>query len=206
LPTKKKFLGWTGIFLFFWMLFIFLPSFPAIRDILAKPLIVSNKNASGDAAYVLAGGYAFRERLLAASDLYHMNRIEKIILLKNEKKSSYHFLTSENFTLTEWWLDYLKWLGVPLNKILVLNPDKEGFFGTLNEVKCLNKHLDNKLRKIVMITSAPHTRRSLLAFNRVFKNKIQIIPYAASQYKGSIEMYEPLWLEYLKLIVYYLIA
>ena len=202
---KNKIFFWTKQIVLFWILLVFLPSIPSIRNILACPLIVSNKNTKGDAAYVLAGGYAFRERLLAASDLYQMNKIQKIIILKNTSKSSFHFIENRNLSLNEWWVKYLKWLDVPSNNIVVINDTRTSFWGTLNEANILRDNLDKSIQKLVLVTSAPHTRRTLLTFNRVCKN-VEAISYAASRFEGSIEMYEPLWLEYLKLIVYFLVA
>lgn len=188
----------------FWIAFVFLPSFPLVRNFLALPLIVTNENAHGDAAYVLAGGSALKERLAAGADLYHIKRVSQIIVSRDTSKSSFNFREKRNWTPTEWAVDYLQWLGVPADKITILNMQETGFFGTLNEANGLATSLPEQINQLVIITSAPHTRRACLTFRKKLSPQVKIAPYAASSFDASMEMWEPLWIEYLKLLVYYL--
>jgi hypothetical protein len=98
--------GWLAVIVFLWFLFVFLPSFPAVRRVLAAPLVVTDPNARGDAAYLLAGGNAFRERLSAAVDLYHMQCVPVILLFADTSRSSYSFVAKRNFTPTDWAVDF----------------------------------------------------------------------------------------------------
>ena len=58
----------------------------------------------------------------------------------------------------------------------------------------------------MLVTSPAHTRRSVLAFTRSFRGRIAIVPYAATAIDQSTEYYSPLWLEYLKLLAYVIVA
>ena len=49
-------------------------------------------------------------------------------------------------------------------------------------------------------------RRSVLAFRRSLPADVRIVPYAATTFENSYEMYHPIWVEYFKLLVYYAIA
>ena len=177
------------------------PSIPKIRSILAAPLVITNENASGDACYVLAGGNAIWERLNAASALYRMKRIPIIFIMQNGERSHYNFTQQTNWTQTQWAVSYLEWRGVPKERIASLDEAK-GLFGTLTEAQNLAKNLPPNVRRLVLVTSAPHTRRSLLAFRKTLPPTVSVIPYAASPFKTSSERSAPIWPEYLKLLVY----
>ena len=185
------------------LVFAVIPSVPQVRFLLARPLVVSSDSASGDACYVLGAGNAIWERLAAASDLYHMKRVPKIILMRDDATGPYSFTAHASWTATEWAVEYLAWRGVPRDRILLID-HAEGFFGTLSEARNMARKFDGK--SLVVVTSAPHTRRSLIAFKRVLPKDIGIIPYSATTIENSAELYYPLWLEYLKLIVYTLVA
>ncbi len=188
------------------IIFVIVPSFPTVRKILAAPLIVSDPDARGDAAYLLAGGNAFRERLAAAVDLYHMGRVPKIIFLNDPRRSSYNFTAQRNFTPTEWAIDFLKWRGLPEASIHLLKAREDGTFGTLTEAKLVAETLPAGLKKLVLVTSPAHTRRTRLAFRRTLPAGVELMLYPANSFTNSLEMYRPLWQEYLKLLFYSMIA
>lgn len=200
------FFDWVGTAFLFWFLFVALPSFPAVRKVLAAPLVVTDNQARGDVAYLLAGGNSFRERLSAAVDLYHMKRVPKILFFADTSRSSYNFIAERNFTPAEWAVDFLLWRGVPKESIHILGNLPGGRFGTLAEANALSKVLPADVKKLVMVTSAAHTRRSLLTFRRNLPEAITVVPYAATPIENSLEIYRPLWQEYLKFLVYLVIA
>ncbi len=181
--------------------FAIVPSIPKIRTWLAAPLIVSNEGAAGDACYVLAAGNAIWERLAAASDLYHMKRVPKIILMKNENRGAYNFTAQASWTPTQWELAYLASRGVPRDNI-VLVEEAKGLFGTFAEAGNIARVLPPDVRRLVLVTSPPHMRRSLLAFRRMLPKNVTVIPFSATSFITSVEIYDPIWLEYLKLFVY----
>ncbi len=196
---------WLAIAALGWVVLVALPSIPAVRGILASPLVVSDPEARGDACYVLAGGDAFNERLAAASDLYFMHRVPRIIVQRNDDVSSYNFAAKASWTATDWALDFLTHRGVPMDKILIIAPAK-GMFGTLAEARNVKLALPPDVRTLVLVSSAPHMRRSMLAFRRVLATDVALRPYAATDFASSAEHYRPIWLEYLKLGVYAIVA
>jgi uncharacterized SAM-binding protein YcdF (DUF218 family) len=190
-----------GVISFSCLTFVVLPSIPGVRSFLAAPLIVSNERASGDACYVLAAGNALWERLAAASDLYHEKRVPKIILMRNNEMGPYNFPARESWSGTQWAVEYLGWRGVPKEKIQII-AEVKGIFGTLSEAKNIAQNLPPDIKKLVLVTSAPHTRRSLLAFRHELPIGVEVIPFAATSFATSAEMSDPIWLEYSKLLVY----
>jgi uncharacterized SAM-binding protein YcdF (DUF218 family) len=197
---------WIGFIAICWLFFVALPSIPKVRSILAAPLVVTQEQAKGDACYLLSGGNAFRERLSAAADLYHMGRVPKIILMREDRLSSYNFSAHASWTPTQWAVDFLQWRGLPRDRILIIEPSNEGLFGTLGEARTIARNLPQGVKSLVVVTSAPHTRRSLLAFRRVLPREISLESYAATSFETSDEMWLPLWIEYLKLLIYAVIA
>jgi uncharacterized SAM-binding protein YcdF (DUF218 family) len=187
--------------LFTLLIFMILPTIPVVRAWLAAPLIVTDNAAAGDACYVLAAGNAIWERLAAASDLYHMKRVPMVILMQSGETGPYNFPAQSSWNQTQWELEYLVSRGVPKENVVTIETG-EGFFGTLSEARVVARTLPPEVKKLVLVTSAPHTRRSLLIFKRLLSANVQIIPFAATTFETSAEMYDPLWLEYLKLFVY----
>jgi uncharacterized SAM-binding protein YcdF (DUF218 family) len=187
------------------MIFAALPTYPMVRNWFAAPLVLNDTNARGGACYVLAGGGAIRERLDAASDLIHMGQVPTILLMRNDKPGAYSFKARKSWTGTEWSMDYLAWHGVMSQKITLLE-EVHGLFGTLAEARNVAKQLSKNVKTLVVVSSAPHMRRTVLAFRRSLPADVKVIPYAATTFENSYEMYHPIWLEYLKLLVYYVVA
>ncbi len=187
-----------------WTLLVGVPSLPGVRDVVAAPLVVDDRAARGDAAYVLAGGHAIWERLRAASDLYHLGRVPQILLMDVRRDDGTFFPAGRNWSATEWALGYLEWLGVPRDRVRVL-PPADGGLGTLAEARLVRDHAAGA-RRLVLVTSAPHTRRTLLAFRRTLPADVEVTVYAATTFLDSEELFRPLFLEYVKLLVYAVVA
>jgi uncharacterized SAM-binding protein YcdF (DUF218 family) len=185
--------------------FIVVPSFPKVRKVLSAPLVRHEQNASGDACYVLAGGSALWERLDAAADLVQMGRVPRILLMQDDMRGQYSFKSNSSWTGTQWATDYLAWRGVSANRI-VLIPKSDDLFGTLKEARAVAMSLPKDLKTLVVVSSAPHMRRSVLAFRRSLPADVNVVPFAATEFVNSYEMHHPIWLEYLKLFVYFVIA
>lgn len=182
--------------------FVVLPSFPKVRTILSAPLVVHDPNARGDACYVLSGGAALWERLDAAADLVQMRQVSHIFLMQDNKRGKYSFKASSSRSRTEWISDYLAWRGISADRVSWI-PPTEGFFGTLTEAKTVAKNLPKYVKTLVVVSSAPHMRRSVLVFKRSLPVDVQVVPYAATDFESSSEMHHPIWIEYLKLLVYF---
>jgi uncharacterized SAM-binding protein YcdF (DUF218 family) len=187
------------------LVFVVLPSFPKTRIILSAPLVLHNANAGGEACYVLAGGGALWERLDAAADLVQMGRVSRILLAQDNMCGQFSFKANSSWTRTQWIADYLTWRGIPANRIRWI-PRTEGLFGTLTEARAVAYNLPKDVKTLVVVSSAPHMRRSVLAFRRSLPAHVKVVPYAATEFMNSYEMHHPIWLEYLKLLVYSVVA
>ena len=181
------------------------PSFTFVRAFLAEPLLVHNGAARGESCYVLAAGGALWERLDAAADLVQMGSVSRILLMQDNTRGQYSFKANRSWTRTQWATDYLAWRGIPGDKLRFI-PQTDGLFGTLTEARVVAKNLPKDVKTLVVVSSAPHMRRSLLALRRSLPADVKVVPYAATSFETSTEMFFPIWIEYLKLLVYYLIA
>jgi uncharacterized SAM-binding protein YcdF (DUF218 family) len=168
-------------------------------------LVITEPFARGDVCYVLAGGGAIWERLDAAADLVQMGRVKSILLMEDKSVGQYNFRTKNSWSRTEWVTDYLMQRGVPRDRIMFI-AQSAGTFGTLQEAKAVAAELPKNVKTLVVISSAPHMRRSLLAFNRSLPAGVNVVPYAATSFENSYELHHPIWIEYLKLMVYFVIA
>lgn len=188
-----------------WLVIIVLTTSVTVRSWLAAPLVVHREDARGDACYVLSGGGALWERLDAAADLVQMGRVKTILLMRDEHLGQFSFKANKTWTRTQWANDYLAWRGISSDRIRWI-PQADGLFGTLAEARTVAKNLPPNIKTVVIVSSAPHMRRAVLAFRRALPEDIKLVPYAATTFASSYEMYHPVWLEYLKLLLYFVIA
>jgi uncharacterized SAM-binding protein YcdF (DUF218 family) len=176
-----------------------------VRSWLAAPLVLHEENARGNSCYVMAGGGAIRERLDAAADLVQMGRVDSIILMKDNSVGQFSFKANASWTRTQWAADYLAWRGIATDKIQWI-PQTEGLLGTLTEARTVAKNMPKSVKTLVVVSSAPHMRRSVLAFTRSLPSDVRVVPYAATSFETSYEIHHPIWLEYMKLIIYFVVA
>lgn len=188
-----------------WVVFVLLPSVLPVRSWMARPLVARDPGTPADAAYLLAGGDAFRERLSAGVRCYHEGRVPLVILQRDDRPSTQHH-SGERWTATQWALAYLEWRGVPAAKVRVLDPPRRRRFGTASEARNVARNLPAEVRRLLLVTSAAHTRRALLAFGRCLPRGVQAIPHPATRFPDSLERYRPLWVEYGKLLLYALLV
>lgn len=182
-----------------------LPSIREVRAFLILPLYVHDEYAAGDIAYVMADGSAYFERLRAASDLYHMHRISTIYVLDEQRSAGYNFVKRRSEAATERAIAYLDLFGVPKEAIHAVIAE-DSIMGSLSEAVAVSQSLSEDVKQIVVVTSAPHTRRSRLCFQRSLPPDIKIKTYSATIPKNSAELQAPIFHEYIKLIVYYFVA
>ncbi len=196
---------WIVLVAISWFTFIMLPSIPAVRLLLASPLVVTDPDPRGDACYILAGADEFRERLLAAALLYNVGRVPKLIFMSDPSISSFNFVEKTHWSATQWALDILIHHGVPRDRIQVIER-AHGKLGTLAEARNLKRFLPADVKRLVLVSSAPHMRRAMLAFGRVLPATVSLASYPATPFESSSEYYYPLWVEYAKLAVYAVVA
>ncbi len=189
-----------------WVVMVALPSQRNVRGWLCLPLYMHQEDARGDVAYVMAGGFAYFERLRAASDLIHMHRVSEIYLLDEQQSVGFDFVQHRLQPKVEQAKAYLGLLGVPSECIHVVPEFPNALMGSLSEAQMFAAHLPDAVSDVVVVTSAPHTRRSLMCFQRSLRLSVTVQVYAASEPSQSSEVYMPLWHEYLKLLVYFIFA
>lgn len=183
------------------------PGITAVRHLLSAPLILHDHEATGDAAYVMQGGLASEERLRAAADLFHMGRVPRIYLLRDDHHSYYSKVEDRSITRTEWMIAYLAWLGVPADRVTLLDDGGGWWLGSLHEADLASAALPKEVRRLIVVTSPVHTRRSGLAFERrLGPAGVAVVTWAAIDWSLSAEAFAPLWLEYAKLAVYVVVA
>lgn len=204
--TRSRLASSSALCMSFWLLMVALPSLEFVRVALCWPLYVHHADAAGDAGYVMAGGYAYLERLRAASDLYHMHRVKEVVLLDETKSAGYDFVHHRSQSRAERAAAYLNFLGVPEDKIRFVPEQLSVSMGSLSEAQSFAGLYGSDYTSVVVVTSAPHTRRSLMCFRRSMPENVKLSVYAASDINGSAELCSPLWHEYFKLLVYALVA
>jgi uncharacterized SAM-binding protein YcdF (DUF218 family) len=155
-----------------------------------------------EAIVVLAGGNG--NRIETAARLYHEGFGEKLFF-------SGFQVYPETYT-SSWMKKYALKLGVPADKIITSIPDVE--VSTRGEsfanLELLNK---NRIKKIILVTSAIHTRRAKLMYENatsLMDYGIEFLVYPAPDPKVPIEGWGKLrtgqkgvFLEYIKLMAYY---
>ncbi len=188
-----------------WVVFVALPSLKIVRAVLIQPLYVHHEEASGEVAYVMADGYAYLERLRAASDLYHMGRVKEIYLLNERRSSGYDFVSRKLLSNAERAIGYLEHLGVERQAVRLIDAEESSLMSSLSEAEAMAE-VAPRFKSVVVVTSAPHTRRSLLCFQWSFPSETKITVFSATRAIESAELYAPISHEYFKLLVYYLFA
>lgn len=189
-----------------WLVLVAVPSHRSVRSLLATPLYRHHPDASGELAYVMAGGDAYLERLQAASDLYHRRRIQSVYILEEKASGSFDYRTGQPQSKAEWATRYLEFFGVPRHAVQFIDEPATAWMSSLSEAEALSRSLPGDVQQVVVVTSAPHTRRSLLCFERSLPPNVRSSVYAATPPEDSAELSSPLWIEYLKTVIYFLMA
>lgn len=129
-------------------------------------LIVDKPLAHADALVVMAGSQS--ERLPAAAALYKKGVAHNIYLTNDGVSSAYSMEKQRNLYQVEWAEYELMAMQVPEKAIVKLSHTSSGsIYDALNSRKAI---LDKGAKSIVIVTSDYHTKRSLWAFERVFRN------------------------------------
>ena len=134
-----------------------------------------------------------------------MGHIQKIYLRDEKTLWQYDFVKKKSDFLVDRAMEYLVWNGVPTEAIGKIPVHPSSHLGSLGEAQMLAKKLPN-IDSITVVTSAPHTRRARLCFQRTLPSTTKVNIYAPSPPKDSSEINAPIWAEYLKLLIYYIAA
>ena len=206
--TALKCLRWRRAFILVVVLWIgssILLSTTWFRAWMSYPLHVSNMATNADIAYVMSDGHAYWNRLYAASDLYHMGKIKTIAVQENPTSSRYDFVLRLSQTVTQRSIRYLEDLGVPVDRIITVAGVDSSALGSWSEAQSFANEFP-ETPNVVVVTSSPHTRRSLMCFEWAMPASCQVSVFSDSRPAEGAELFAPIWLEYGKLAVYWFIA
>ena len=133
----------------------------------ARALIVRAELSSADALVVLSGSATYLERTGWAAHLYSEGRAPFIILTNDNVQGGWSVAEQRNPMFVELAAEELKRKGVPAEKIEAIMGEASG---TYEEALRLREYAVNrKLRSLLVVTSAYHSRRALWTLRRVFE-------------------------------------
>ncbi|HKB66306.1 MAG TPA: YdcF family protein [Pyrinomonadaceae bacterium] len=125
----------------------------------AHLLIVKSDLASADAIVVMSGSATYRERADWAAKLYREGRAPIVILTNDSLKSGWDKKEERNPYFYELAARELQRLGVPESKIQVVS---DIALGTYEESVGVRDYAGaHQLKRLLVVTSAYHTRRTL---------------------------------------------
>lgn len=132
-------------------------------------LPVEKRLENADAALVFSGSGIFTERLDHAVDVYFENRAPKILLTNDTVQGGWSESTGRNPFYWELSQAHLIYRGVPAESVEVF---PQPVFGTQDEaVLLVNTARARNWKRVILVTSAAHTRRVLWATERVARRE-----------------------------------
>lgn len=182
--------------------------------VLGSFLIVERPIEDPDVIYVLAGSADYRERNIEAARSFRMRDQAKVILTDDRLQGGWNNKLERN----PFFVERARWLlnenGVSDNSIEVL-PDVIN--GTEDEADALLRYVcsNSSVNKVLLVTSAYHTRRTLLVFEDATVSCGRKISLGISHPKAGTELSDRIfwWVkprsaknvigEYVKLAAYY---
>lgn len=133
----------------------------------AKLLIVNSPLAPADVIVVLSGSAVYRERTQRAAEYYRQGLASRILLTNDNLRGEWSSAEQRNPFFYERARDNLFRLDVPADRVEVLPTTVTG---TYDEALALREYaVTNKLRSLLVVTSAYHSRRVLWTFGKVFR-------------------------------------
>lgn len=140
---------------------------PLLGWVAAQLLIVKSDMSladGADAIVVLSGSSTYLERADWAAKLYHEGRAPVIILTDDKLTSGWNSVDNRNPYFYELAIKELQKRGVPSEKIEVVSEAALGtYYESLNVCEYATNH---KLKKLLIVTSAYHSRRALWSMRR----------------------------------------
>ena len=160
------------VFIFLLAAWIFLAPFLATRLIVEKPL------ERADVILVLGGSSVYLERTEKAAEIYKQTVAPRIVLTDDDEKTGWSRAEKRNIPYVEMAQRNLVALGVPIESIQIIKPAGSG---TIYEAQTLKEKSGREnWKRILIVTSAYHTRRALETFDDVFAGENIEIGIAAA--------------------------
>lgn len=134
----------------------------------ARFLIVNTALNQADAIVVLSGSSVYTERTRRAAEYYRQGLGQRILLTNDDLRGEWSSAEQRNPFFYERARTSLIDSGVPPDRVEVLGTPVTN---TYDEAQALRDYaLTQKLRSLLVVTSAYHSRRALWTLNRVFAN------------------------------------
>jgi uncharacterized SAM-binding protein YcdF (DUF218 family) len=137
-----------------------------LSPLAATRLIIEKPFDNADSILVLAGSSAYQERTEKAAQLFQQGIAPRILLTDDGERGAWSVREQRNMPYVELARKNLISYGIPADKIETLNPQVSG---TIDEADALMKKARaENLQKVLLVTSAYHTRRTLRTFEKHF--------------------------------------
>jgi uncharacterized SAM-binding protein YcdF (DUF218 family) len=191
---------------------ILLLIWPIFAWYIANQLIVNSELDYADELVILGGSSTYLERTNLAAELFREGRVSKILLTDDGLPSGWSTKLQRNPFFFERAIEELEEKGVPRSRIEVLSPVVNS---TYDEAILIHKYVeDHKIKSLIIVTSAYHSRRARWIFRKVFQGsqtRIGLNPVSTGQQTPTTYswwIYTDGWRlvigEYLKSIYYWL--
>jgi uncharacterized SAM-binding protein YcdF (DUF218 family) len=162
--------------------------------------LLSKTSGSNTVIYVLGGNqHGLRYRFKEASILYHQGLSNKILILSRPGITDFDSDLGRNLTNNEWAIMELRKFNVKKEDIEPVSV-QASILGTLSEAMDLPDIIRKKgYSKVVLVTSAYHTKRTITVFSKVAPNSsLELYIYGSDDVPG----FQGLLTEYMKMLLY----
>jgi uncharacterized SAM-binding protein YcdF (DUF218 family) len=137
--------------------------------LLATRLIVEKPMDKADAILVLGGSATYIERTRVAAELYKMGIASRVFLTDDGERAGWSKTEQRNTPYFELAKRSLRSQGVPEEAIKILPGEVTG---TDWEARVLAKEIEtSRLKSVLLVTSAYHSRRALWTFEKFLSGK-----------------------------------
>ena len=194
---------WLAVFILVWGI---------LAWVAARVLIVNAPLNSADAIVVLSGSSTYVERTQKAAELYRQGRAPLVLLTDDQTRGPWSSALQRNPYFVERATDELIKQGVPAEKIRIV----PGLASSTHDEALLLKDyvVARRLRSVLVVTSAYHSRRALRSLRQTFAGTemtIGLEPVPPGSQTPSrafwwlhLEGWRSVGGEYVKLIYYWL--
>jgi uncharacterized SAM-binding protein YcdF (DUF218 family) len=132
----------------------------------ARFLIVNTPLNRADVIVVLSGSAVYKERTQRAADYYREGLANRILLTNDNQRGEWSSSEQRNPFFHERAVNNLLLLGVPAERVEVISQPVNN---TYDEAEVLREYAQaHRLRSLLIVTSAYHSRRALWTLSRVF--------------------------------------
>lgn len=134
----------------------------------ARLLITEAPLENADAIVVLSGSANYKERAREAARLLLDGRSQRILITNDNARGPWSSAEQRNLFFYERSLEEIRNAGVQADRTELL---MEPVASTHEEAELVRQYAEeHKLRSVLVVTSAYHSRRALWVFSRVFQN------------------------------------